>query len=124
MPAQKSIIGTLIDTVREELFLSKGPERFLLLTLFANIPTPLIFIPYFTQAATIVLLCFYVAHVTSKTFSTGVTISRASGSLRIVIFALILIAIFLQIFWIPFMTQLYTLALVGIAYALSKNILS
>ena len=119
MKIKRSMLGSLVDAIREEIFISKGPDKFLLFTLFANIPSPVIFIPYLTQAATIIFLCFYLSHLSGINTSQQLQIYRSSR-VSIAICSLVVIAILLQTFWIPFMTQLYTLTLIGLTYALSK----
>lgn len=50
---KKTIISQFIDICKKEITESNGTNKLLLYSMLVNIPSPLVFIPYVTQALTI-----------------------------------------------------------------------
>lgn len=108
---KNNIILEFIKIVKNEFTKSDGINKYLLLAILANIPTPLIFIPYLTQGVTAILLIFFLKNIINKSEVTP--------------FKLLLIAIALiaQLFWIPYSSQLLSIIVIGIIFAMNRNAL-
>ena len=92
----------IANVFKEELILTKGPGRLLLLAMFANIPF-IGFVPYLTQALTVIFLSIFL-----KKYRLGGNIPTQ---------VLIIATIAFQLFWFPYISQLVTLVLLGLIYA-------
>ncbi len=112
-------VSTTLNMLKEEYVLTKGSGKYILLAVFFNIPF-IGFIPYLTQAFTIILLSIFLKnHLKMKEASkkeainenkVGYILSKAG-------FILIIITMAFQVLWFPFISQLITLVLLGIIYA-------
>ncbi len=94
-----------IDLFKDEFKNSESLGKWLLITALVNLPLPDIFIPYLTQAITIILMSVFLKKYTSA----------SSQSSRLVI-GLCIATMIAQLFWIPYISQLITLILLGILY--------
>lgn len=109
----------VIRLIKDEYKLTEGFGKLFLAGMLFNIP---VFgsIPYFSQIATVIILSIflkkYLLLIKSKPTPEEISNLDFSQSSKIVI-GLILITMFAQLVWIPFMTQLATLILLGILYA-------
>jgi hypothetical protein len=95
-------IKTVANIFKEELILTKGPGRLLLLAMFTNIPF-IGFVPYLTQALTVIFLSIFL----KKYQSMGSKPTQA----------FVIATIVFQLFWYPYISQLVTLVLLGLIYA-------
>ena len=108
----------LFNIIKDEVVVTKGAGKFIALAMFFNIPI-YGFIPYLSQAITILLLVFFWKRViednkNKKSVTKNVKsyrIMNKNGSY------LIIGTMVFQLIWIPFITQLVTLVLLGIIYA-------
>ena len=110
--------GMLFNIIKDEVVVTNGAGKFIALAMLFNIPI-YGFIPYLSQAITILLLVFFWKRViednkNKKSATKNVKsypIMNKNGSY------LIIGTMVFQLIWIPFITQLVTLVLLGIIYA-------
>lgn len=111
------LFSEIIKLLKEELIQNSRFNRNLILGIIANIPTPLIFIPYVTQVITIILVLFhtknYPWHMINLKNSEPHEKAKLLG-IPVVYLGFIVSIIVLQFIWIPFMTQTFTITLLGI----------
>lgn len=101
----KSLNAWGIDLFKDEFKKSESLGKWLLITAVVNLPLPDIFIPYFTQALTIILISIFLKKYTS-------TSSQSSKFVAGLCIAIMVC----QLFWFPYISQLITLVLLGILY--------
>lgn len=115
MKVKSSMFTYLISILKNEIQANKGANKFLLLAIFTNIPSPLIFIPYVTQAMTLILLGLFLKYYPK--LNTNHVIFGIPKAICIPVLPLLL----LQIFWFPYLSQLISIVLLVGLYILSKN---
>lgn len=101
----KSLNTWVVNLFKDEFKNSESLGKWLIAVAVVNLPLPDIFVPYFTQAVTIILMSIFLKKY----------ISGSLQSSRIVTGLCIAIMIF-QLFWVPYISQLVTLVLLGILY--------
>ena len=109
--------------IKNEYVATLGSGKLLLIALFFNIPID-VFIPYLSQAVTIITLSIFLKkYLVSKDDTTEINKKVGEYSISKVTIGLIIGTMLYQlpIFWIPFVTQLVTLLLLGIIYATSSK---
>lgn len=106
---KKTIISQFIDIYKEEIAKSNGTNKLLLYSMLVNIPSPLVFIPYVTQALTIFLVLIFLKRI----------VDLNNGS--VFLYSTIGITILFQIVWIPFISQLISITLLGVIFALNRK---
>jgi len=107
-----------MEAITNEIVMTKGAGKFILLAALANIPV-WGFIPYLTQAFTILFLAFFLKHMI-----TDENKIKQAQKMRNVQYTmgswgkwLIYGTMAFQIVWIPFVMQLVTLVALGVIYA-------
>lgn len=113
--------NSIIQIIKEEITKADGWNKFILWAIVANIPIPLFFIPYATQALTIILLAFYLKHYPRSEQPANVFIGKTAFGIPTPVFAVIVITMLIQLSWVPFMTQLVTIAALGLLFSLSRS---
>lgn len=106
---KNTLIGQFISMVKDELMKSKGDSKLLLLAMIVNIPSPLIFFGHLTQAITAFLVLFFLKSILEKKEGT------------IILFIIVGVTLLYQIFWLPFVSQLITITLLGLLFAVGRN---
>jgi hypothetical protein len=107
-----------IKAISNEIVMTKGSGKYILLAAIFNIPI-IGFIPYLTQAFTILFLMFFLKHMITDERRK----KRAEKKNEIQYTMkpwgkwLIYGTMAFQVFWIPFLMQLITLVSLGIIYA-------
>lgn len=96
------ILFELFKIIKEEFRKSNGENKYLILIIIANLPTPLIFMPYVTQAITLFLALLYFKQVITN---------KSQNLYTYILVSTILIT---QFIWVAFVTQLITILLVGL----------
>lgn len=116
MSTQKSDVARLI---KDEYKQTEGFGKLFLVAMLFNVPF-FGFIPYFSQIATVIILSIFlkkylllIKHSHSTDEISNLNFTHSSK----IVIGLILITMFAQLVWVPFMTQLTTLILLGILYA-------
>lgn len=94
--------STAFGLLRQEIVNTKEATKFLFMAMLANISF-LGFVPYITQAITIILLVLFLNKIDKA---------------PILLVILATATIIFQAFWIPFTSQLITLVLLGLIYIL------
>ena len=107
-----------MEAITNEIVMTKGAGKFILLAALVNIPV-WGFIPYLTQAFTILFLAFFLKHMI-----TDENKIKQAQKMRNVQYTmgswgkwLIYGTMAFQIVWIPFVMQLVTLVALGVIYA-------
>jgi hypothetical protein len=110
----------ILKVMKEEFLLTKGAGKFLIIAMFFNIPF-WGFVPWVSQAVTIIVLAFFLKHIISNDEKIKKAIKSHSVSHKIkpvgkylVIFTM---AYQLPFFWAAFVVQIVTLFFLGIIYA-------
>lgn len=107
-----------LQSISNEIILTKGSGKFLLLAVISNIPI-IGFIPYLTQAFTIIFLAFFLKHVIID--ENKIKEAQKSRNIQYMMKPwgkwLIYGTMALQVIWIPYVMQLVTLVALGIIYA-------
>lgn len=98
---EESVTGLFKDEFKK----SESLGKWLLVIAFANLPLPHIFVPYLTQAATLILISIFFKKYKA---------SYPEGS-RLVTGLCIAIMI-VQLIWFPYISQLITISLLGVLY--------
>lgn len=109
--------------IKNEYVATAGSGKLLLIALFFNIPIDA-FIPYLSQAVTIITLSIFLKkYLVSGENTEEVSKKIGEYSISRLTIALIIGTMVYQlpIFWIPFVTQLVTLLLLGLIYATSSK---
>lgn len=101
----KSLNTWMVNLVKDEFKSSESVGKWLIVVAVANLPLPDVFLPYFTQAITIILMSIFLKKYNSS----------PKENSRIVIGISITIMI-VQLFWFPYISQLVTLVLLGVLY--------
>lgn len=96
---------------------SESYNKFLILAIAVNIPLPWIFIPYATQFMTAILFIFFIRQYVK---ANKISLRGKKGIIRLIIIIPSVIGILTQLFWIPYITQLYTVVLIGMQFVLAK----
>lgn len=116
MNTQKSDVMRLI---KDENKLTEGFGKLFLIAMLFNIPV-FAFIPYLSQIATVIILSIFlkkylllIKHIHSVDEISNLNFTHSSK----IVIGLIMITMFAQLVWVPYMTQLTTLILLGILYA-------
>ncbi|HLC61565.1 MAG TPA: hypothetical protein VJI52_00940 [Candidatus Nanoarchaeia archaeon] len=104
----------LLSILGKEVLITEGAGKFILIAMFVNIPF-WGFIPYVTQALTIICLFLFWKHIVHDKKSTKT--EKISYLMKPMGFNLIIVTAIFQLVWIPFFMQLVTLILLGIIYA-------
>lgn len=99
----------LFKIIKEEFRKSNGENKYLILTIIANLPTPFIFMPYVTQAITLILVLLYFKQVITN---------KSQNIYTYILVPTILLA---QFIWMAFVTQLITILLVGLLLSTKKT---
>lgn len=116
---KNDILSSFFYVLKDQFQESKGYNKFLILALAANLPLPWVFIPYVTQSITAILLIFFIRKYIEVKKS-----SENNTRTTIVSFLWILpsiVGICAQIFWLPYITQLYSVVLIGTQYILTSK---
>jgi hypothetical protein len=124
MNIKKTVHLSVIQILLGELTKVEGANKFLLFAMIANIPLPQIFIPYATQAVTIIFMSLFIFY-----FRKSELVKRDSKSILtqefmgfpFPVLVLILLTIFAQLSWVPFMTQLVTITLLCSLFIFSRK---
>lgn len=107
-----------IKVISDEIIATKGAGKFIILAAIFNIPF-LGFIPYLTQAFTILFLAFFLKHLITDEHK--IKQEQKNSNIQYVMKPwnkwLIYGTMVFQIFWFPFIMQLITLVALGIIYA-------
>lgn len=125
MNIKKTIQASFFGILKEELVASNRQNRYLLLALFANIPTPFIFIPYVTQVITMILLGLYLYHypkIEGKNDPGKSILEQKFLGIPSILFVVAGFTIFIQFFWVPFITQFLSIASILAVYILSTRL--
>ncbi len=115
MNLKKSIFSSVFEIIKNEISINNGANKFLLLAIVANIPSPLIFYPYVTQALTIILMGFYMKHYPKN------NINNAIFGIPKILVGLLLLILLVQLLWFPYISQLVSITLLTIIYKLSPR---
>ena len=106
-------------TISNEIVMTKGAGKFILFAAILNIPSPVTFIPYLTQAFTILFLAFFLKYMVTN--ENKIKEAQKSSNIQYTMKPwgkwLIYGTIAFQIIWIPYVMQLVTLVALGIIYA-------
>lgn len=109
-----------LDLLQREYTQTEGFGKLILIGMFVNIPIDG-FIPYFSQVATVIILAIflkkYLLLIQDKESQKNTSNLPFTYGSKIVIGFTILIML-VQLVWVPFMTELVTLVLLGILYAI------
>ena len=105
-------------TISNEIVMTKGSGKFILFAAIFNIPI-IGFVPYLTQAFTILFLSFFLKHMITdeKEIKNAITQKNVQYTMKSSGKWLIYGTMAFQIIWIPFVMQLVTLVALGIIYA-------
>lgn len=111
----KSALSTLINN---EIAITKGAGKYLWIAVFFNIPV-WGFIPYVSQAITIIILFVFLKHFITEESLKQEKIDNHEVQYTIKSWAkpLIYATMVLQLIWIPYVLQFLTLISLGIIYA-------
>jgi hypothetical protein len=93
--------------IKKEIFSTTGENKLLLIALIFNIPFYW-FVPYVSQAITVVLLILYLKRKQQNNLN-----------IQTLILTLVTMIIQLPFFWLPFATQIATLIFVGMIFVVS-----
>ena len=108
----------VLKTISNEIVMTNGSGKFILFAALANIPV-WGFIPYLTQAFTILFLAFFLKHMIIK--ENKIKEAKKSNNIQYTMEPwgkwLIYGTMAFQIIWIPYVMQLVTLVALGIIYA-------
>jgi hypothetical protein len=96
----------IANILKEEMVMAKGSGRLLLIAMGVNIPF-WGFMPYLTQAITIIVLAFFLKKQ-----------QRQGIKIPLPLLILILATMAFQLLWFPFVSQLVTLFMLGLIYVL------
>jgi len=114
---KNNLISSFFHVLMDEFKKSEGCNKFLILAIAVNLPLPWVFIPYGTQTITVVLLIFFIRQF--------VKVERLKMDDKKIINTHLLlllpsiVGIFAQVFWLPYITQLYSVILIGAQYILT-----
>ncbi|MCA9386085.1 hypothetical protein KC717_05550 [Candidatus Dojkabacteria bacterium] len=101
-----------------ELVITKGAGKFIVLAAIVNIPF-IGFIPYLTQAFTILFLAIFLKHMISD--EEKISVAHSQKNVQYITKPLAKWLIYgtmaFQVLWIPYVMQLITLVALGIIYA-------
>ena len=107
-----------LNLISNEIVMTKGSGKFILFAAISNIPI-IGFIPYLTQAFTILFLTFFLKHMIID--ETKIKEAKKSNNVQYTMQPwgklLIYGTMAFQIIWIPYVMQLVTLVALGIIYA-------
>jgi hypothetical protein len=107
-----------LKTISNEIVMTKGSGKFILLAAIFNIPI-IGFIPYLTQAFTIIFLAFFLKHMIIN--ESKIKEAQKSNNIQYTMKPwgkwLIYGTMAFQVIWIPYLMQLITLVALGIIYA-------
>jgi hypothetical protein len=115
---QKEVYSLL----KNEFIATEGTGKLLLIALFFNIPIDA-FIPYLSQVVTIITLSIFLKKYLVKNTGEATSANANTYGISKLTISLIVATMVYQlpIFWIPFVTQLVTLLLLGLIYATSTH---
>lgn len=105
---KNNILLEFTKIIKEEFADSDRTNKYLLLAIIANLPTPLVFFPYLTQAITIVLIIFFLKKIIDNHTTTPI---------KNVLLATVLV---MQIIWIPYISQLLSILILGILFLVNR----
>lgn len=108
-----NIVSSFFQMLAVEFRNSEGFNKFLILAIAANIPLPWVFIPYGTQAITIILVALFI-----KQYRKVLGDAADKNMLVLVVSGLTLVV---QLLWIPYLSQLMSLVLLGVLYNLAQK---
>src|SRR3989338_6350814 len=99
-----------MQTIGNEIIMTKGAGKFILLAAFANIPF-IGFVPYLTQAFTILFLAFFLKHMITDDAKIKEMKKQKNVQYTMQPWGKWLIygTMALQVIWVPFVMQLVTL---------------
>jgi hypothetical protein len=108
--------------LKNEFIATEGTGKLLLIALFFNIPIDA-FIPYLSQVVTIITLSIFLKKYLVKNTGEATSANANTYGISKLTISLIVATMVYQlpIFWIPFVTQLVTLLLLGLIYATSTH---
>jgi ABC-type phosphate transport system permease subunit len=124
MNVKKSLLSNVTSILKDELTKSDRPNKFLLLAIIANIPSPLIFVPYLTEAITIILVAIYLKNypkVDIQSIHNSSVVNKLILGIPTPIFGLSVLAILIQLDWFPFASQLISIAILSLLFVFSRN---
>ena len=113
----------IYNLIKNEYIATAGSGKLLLIALFFNIPIDA-FIPYLSQVVTIITLSIFLKkYLVDSDDTTEINKGVGGYSISKLTIGLIIGTMVYQlpIFWIPFITQLITLLLLGLIYATSSK---
>lgn len=116
---KSNIVSSFFQMLNNEFRNSEGYNKFLILAIGANIPLPWIFIPYCTQAVTIVLVWLFLKQYLKV--QNASLIDKNIPKIRYSIYGTAGLTILVQLIWVPFISQLITLVLLGLLYNLTQQ---
>ena len=108
----------VVKILANEIVITKGAGKLLLIAAFFNIPF-WGFIPYLTQAFTIILLGIFLKHVRLNKDKKQKELKQKNVSYTTtnIGMGLIVVTMIFQCFWFPFLSQLITLVALFLIYA-------
>ena len=111
-----------LKTVSNEIVMTKGSGKFILLAAIFNFPI-IGFVPYLTQAFTILFLAFFLKHMVID--ESKIKKAKKSNNIQYTMQPygkwMVYGTMALQIIWIPYIMQLITLVALGMIYANFTN---
>lgn len=109
---------TALKVISNEIVMTKGSGKFILFAAISNIPI-IGFIPYLTQAFTIIFLAFFLKHMIID--ENRIKKAQKENNIKYTMKPwgkwLIYGTMAFQVIWIPYIMQFVTLVALGIIYA-------
>jgi hypothetical protein len=102
----KSLNTWIVNLFKDEFKNSEFLGKWLAVIAVVNLPLPTIFVPYLTQAVTILLISIFL-----KKYRTSTSLDNSS-----LITVLCIAIMIVQLVWFPFISQLITLVILAILY--------
>ena len=104
----KSLNAWVISLFKDEFKNSESLGKWLAVIAVVNLPLPTIFVPYLTQAVTILLIGIFL-----KKYRTSTSLHGSS-----LVTVLCIAVMIIQLVWFPYISQLVTLVLLGVLYGM------
>lgn len=114
-----NILSSFFQLLAKEFKDSEGYNKFLILAMAANIPLHQVWIPYGTQAITIVLVGFFVKRYLKAEGAR--LLDKNMPRYRSSVYGAVGLTLLAQLVWIPYMSQLVTLVLLAILCNLAQK---
>jgi len=110
---KNNILSLFFKLLTDEFNKSEGYNKYLILALIVNLPFPWVFIPYGTQAITTILLILYIKQIIK-------VINTNQINIKLFLILPSVIGIITQLFWFPYITQFYSLIIIGLQLVLVR----